>query len=324
MSGQRILNEKSLEIDPQHWCSDIEAFIRTKYIESKKDGILVTISGGLDSSVTASLVARAIGKEKVTGLMLPERFGNPEANQFGNLIIKHLNINSEKIYINPIIRSIRISSFLLTFLGGRRFWKKSIDRIKEKRGDEVQKGYIKMLRGEIVPTFHKYSSKINGRQRARLLLAYKYAEEHNLLLAGATHKTERSVGLFAKFGIDDCADIMPLKNIYRSHILQIGQHIGIPTGILNRTPNPDMVPGVTDKYVSYLGLSAQQVDLILLGFEKKMTPKEIAEQVEIREEKVLEIQEIVCLTELQRNTSLAPTIPTNQQPNTDVDHGAKP
>ena len=146
MTGQKILNEKSLEIDPQQWCSEIEAFIRTKFIESKKDGIVVTISGGLDSSVTASLVTSAIGKDKVTGLMLPEKFGNPDANKFGNLIIQHLDINSEKIYINPIIRGLGISGFMLTFLGGRKFWRKSIEKIKKRKGDEVQKGYLKMLR----------------------------------------------------------------------------------------------------------------------------------------------------------------------------------
>lgn len=315
MSGLKILNEKSLEIDPQLWCSDIETFIRTKFIESKKDGILVTVSGGLDSSVTASLVTRAVGKDKVTALMLPERFGNPDANLYGSLIIKQLDIKSKKIYINPIIRSLKISDLLLTFLGGREFWKKRIEKIKQKKGDEVYKGYLKTLRGERVETFQKYSSKISGRQRARLLYAYKYAEDNNLLLVGATHKTERSVGLFIKFGIDDCADIMPLKNIYRSQILQIGQHIGVPTKILNRAPNPDMVPGVTDKYISYLELPAHQVDLILLGLENKMTPKEIAEQVVVREEKVIEIQEIVRLTEMQRNPSLAPILTVKSNDN---------
>lgn len=308
MSELKILNEKSLEIAPQQWCSDIETFIRTKFIESKKKGILVTVSGGLDSSVAAALVTRAVGKGKVTALMLPERFGNPEANLYGKLIIKQLDIKSKKIYINPIIRGLKISDFLLTFLGGRAFWQNRIEKVQQKKGDEVYNGYLKMLRGERLETFQKYTSKINGRQRARLLYAYKYAEDNNLLLVGATHKTERSVGLFAKFGIDDCADIMPLKNIYRSQILQIGQHVGVPAEILNRTPNPDMVPGVTDKYVSYLELPAQQVDLILLGLENKMTPKEIAEQIKVREEKVLEVQEIVRLTEMQRNPSLAPII----------------
>ena len=313
MSGMKILNEKSLEIDPQQWCSNIESFIRTKFIESKKDGILVTVSGGLDSSVVASLATKAVGKDNVTALMLPERFGNPDANLYGKLIIRQLDIKSKKIYINPIIRSLKISDLLLTFLGGRELWKNRIEKVKQKKGDEVYKGYVKMLRGERVETFQKYTSKINGRQRARLLYAYKYSEDNNLLLVGSTHKTERSVGLFVKFGIDDCADIMPLKNIYRSQILQIGQHMGIPTEILNRTPNPDMVPGVTDKYVSYLDLPAQQVDLILLGLENKMTPKEIAAQLKIIEEKVLQIQEIVRLTETQRNPSLAPimTVKTN-------------
>ena len=66
---------------------------------------------------------------------------------------------------------------------------------------------------------------------------------------------------------------MPLKHIYRSQILQIGQHIGIPAEILNRTPNPDMVPGVTDKYVSYLELPAQQVDLIFAWLREQNDTK---------------------------------------------------
>lgn len=143
MSGLNILNEKSLEIDPQQWCSDIETFIRTKFIESKKDGILVTVSGGLDSSIAAALATRAVGKDKVTALMLPERFGNPKANLYGKLIIKQLDIKSKKIYINPIISSLKIADLLLTFLGGREFWRNRIEKVKQKKGDEVHKGYLK-------------------------------------------------------------------------------------------------------------------------------------------------------------------------------------
>jgi len=129
MSGQKILNENSLAIDPKELCSEIEAFISTLFIESRKEGILVTVSGGLDSSVAASLVTRAVGKDIVTALMLPERFGNPDANLYGGMIIRQLGIRSKRIYINPIIRSLRISDFLLTFFGGRAIWKKGIERI---------------------------------------------------------------------------------------------------------------------------------------------------------------------------------------------------
>jgi len=308
MTDQRELKRTTLEIDPEKWSSIIEEFIRDKFIESRKVGIVVPVSGGLDSSVVAALCTRAIGKEKVTGLMLPERWGNPEANKYGKLIITHLGIKSKTVFINPIIRSLGISSILVTLLGGREFWRKKIENIKVRTGDEVHKGYLNTLRGERVDTFQKYTSKITGRQRARLLYACKYAEENNLLLVGAAHKTERAVGLFAKFGIDDSADIMPLKTVYRSQILQIGHYIGIPEQILDRTPNPDMIPGVTDKYLSYLELNALQVDLILLSLEKNISINDIAKKLEIPEAKIQEIQEIYKLTEQQRNSSLAPIL----------------
>lgn len=101
---------------------------------------------------------------------------------------------------------------------------------------------------------------------------------------------------------------MPLKNVYRNHILQIGEYLNIPNEILNRRPNPDMIPGVTDKYLSYLNLNALQIDLILIGMEKKISAKKIASQIDIKEEKVQEIFEIVKLTEMQRNPTLAPSI----------------
>ena len=309
MAVQQSLSQDSLHIDPHKWCTEIEQFIQKAFLSSKKKGILVTLSGGLDSSVTAALAVRAIGKENVMGLLLPERWGNPDAIRYGYLISKELGIRADKIYINPILRGLKVQSLLLALLGGREYWKKSIDRYKEKKGDEVQQGYITLLRGGNTPTFQRYLPKINGRQRSRLLYACKFAEEHNLLLAGAAHKTERSVGLFVKFGIDDSADIMPLKNAFRSQIVQIANYIGIPPDILNRTPNPDMIPGVTDKYVSYLELSAFQLDLVLLGLERNWTASSIAAQTGIREEKVLEIEEIVRLTEWQRISSLAPVIP---------------
>lgn len=302
-----------MALHPQQWVTEAEEFIRQQLAISKKDGIVVAVSGGLDSSVVASLVVRAVGKEKVTALMLPERGGNPEANHFGKMIIRHLDIKSQTIYINPVLRSLNISSLLLTFLGGREIWRKRIEAIKKREGDEVHAGYIKMLRGEWTHSYKKYTAKINGRQRARLLYACNYADKNNLLLAGATHKTERSVGLFVKFGIDDCADIMPLKNMYRTQIVQIGEYLKVPDEILRRTPNPDMVPGVTDKYMSYLELPAHQVDLILLGLEREMSIAEIALQLHVSMEKVEEIQEIVRLTAGQRNPSLSPLINTSDE-----------
>jgi NAD+ synthase len=73
MNEQIKLTKDIFQIDAQQWCKDIEDFIKEKFSEPCRDGIVVTISGGLDSSVTAALCTRAIGKDKVKGLMLPER-----------------------------------------------------------------------------------------------------------------------------------------------------------------------------------------------------------------------------------------------------------
>ena len=99
---------------------------------------------------------------------------------------------------------------------------------------------------------------------------------------------------------------MPLKNLYRSQVVQLGQHLGLPSEILQRTPNPDMVPGVTDKYMSYLELDATMVDMVLWGLENGMEDHSISEQLNLPQEKVREIREVTILTDQLRNPSLAP------------------
>ena len=94
------------------------------------------------------------------------------------------------------------------------------------------------------------------------------------MVAGSSHKTEQMVGLFIKYGIDDCTDIMPLKNIYRSQILQLAGYMKIPTDILHRSPNPDILPGITDKYQGYFGIDFLKVELILLGRQMELSTDE--------------------------------------------------
>lgn len=308
MNGQFKLTENAFQIDAQQWCQDIENFISEKLSESHREGIAVTISGGLDSSVTAALCTRAIGKDKVKGLMLPERWGNPEADKYGRLISKHLGIETKKINISPILSGLGSTDFFLSVTSGRSFWQDTVNRMLKKSGHSTKGDYYAYLQGTLEPWWRRMIAKVNAKNRARVLAAYKFAEENNLVVVGAAHKSEGMVGLFVKYGIDDCADIMPLKNIYRSHILQLGEFLGIPDEILRRSPNPDILPGVTNKYLSYFGMDFSQVDSILLGLEKGLTVREIADQLGMDEEPVNELQEAVRLSEYSRNHALAPIL----------------
>lgn len=302
------LTKDTFQIDAQKWCSEIENFIKEKLSESYRAGIVVTISGGLDSSVTAALCTRAVGKDNVKGLMLPERWGNPEADFYGRMIVKHLGIEMKKINISPILRGLGTSDLFLTAISGREFWKDIVKNNMHKKGHSMEGDYLDSLKGKLDPTKRKMVAKITSKHRARVLAAYKFAEENNYMVAGSAHKTEHMVGLFCKYGIDDCADIMPLSNIYRSHILRLAEFMGVPSEIVHRSPNPDILPGVTDKYMSYFAMDYLMVDLIIFGLEKGLNDYEIANRIGINEQKVNQMHEIILLSANTRNHALAPIL----------------
>lgn len=99
---------------------------------------------------------------------------------------------------------------------------------------------------------------------------------------------------------------MPLKHLYRTQILQLGEHLGLPAEILSRSPNPDVIPGVTDKYRDILGLESAKVDLILLGIERGLETAEIASQTGVSRKDVATIEELVRVTAHMRSPSMAP------------------
>ncbi len=168
--------------------------------------------------------------------------------------------------------------------------------------------YVDSLKGKLDVSSRKLIAQVSSKQRARLLATYKIAEENNLMVAGSSHKTEQMVGLFVKYGIDDCADMMPLKNIYRSQILQLAEFIGIPPEILRRSPNPDILPGITDKYQGYFGIDYLKVDLILLGLQMELSTDEIARQLGLDDQTVIQMVEIVKLSERFRSHVSSPEL----------------
>lgn len=308
MSTKTNLTPDAFQINACEWCRQIETFINERFVLSYRDGITVPISGGLDSSVVAALCTRAIGKEKVIGLMLPERFGNPEANYYGRLLAKHLDIQTIKVNISPVLRGLGTSNLFLSAISGRESWKGIVDKFLQKRNQTSKTLYAAALKGKLDASSRKYLATVSSKQRARLLIAYKIAEENNLMVAGSSHKTEQMVGLFVKYGIDDCADIMPLKNVYRSQILQLAEYIGIPPEIIRRSPNPDILPGITDKYQGYFGIDYLKVELILLGLQMELSEDEIARQLDLDDQTVIQITEIVQLSESFRSHALAPEL----------------
>jgi len=295
------LDEKAFAIDATKHASIIERFIADAVAELSREGVLVPISGGLDSSVVASLSVRAVGKKAVTGILLPEKQGNPEAEHYAALIASSLGIETRSVDISKALAALGAYDFVLSRVPGRRA-KARLVRSFNRGGNKI----LEIHKGTKSRLIREGSASFFIKQRVRLVATYKYAEEHNLLVCGSAHKSEDMVGLYVKFGVDDAADVMPLKNLYRAQILQLGEYLGLPAEILERSPNPDVIPGVTDKYRDILGIESAKVDLILLGIERGMKRREIAKQAGVPETDVATIEELVHATAHMRNPSMAP------------------
>jgi NAD+ synthase len=275
-------------------------FIRAKRLDLCRNGILVPVSGGLDSSTVLLLCARAVGKDRVKALLLPERQGNPDAERFARLLAGRSGIEALTRDITPVLEKLDVYGFIQARLPLRPVV------------DLAARAYLRLVRGnpflEIVhgathPLKRRGFARINAKHRIRSVVTYLLAEEMNLLVAGCAHKTEGMLGLFVKFGVDDNADVMPLKNLYRTQILRLAAHLGVPDEILQRPPNPDIIPGVSDKYRDVLGLSSDILDLILYGIERNLTNTEIASRLRLPAKKIQEIRLLVENTRHMRNPS---------------------
>ncbi len=298
-----LLTDELLRIDPEKIAQQIIDFIKNTYAEFGRSGIVVPISGGLDSSVVAALCIRAVGSDRVIGLLLPERQGNPDAKKFAKKLGAFLGIETKTISISKALFAIGTYGFVLSFFPT----KKLRDRVASRYMEGVDGNVlIDSIRGSESKLRRKARAAINSKQRVRLVNLYKFAEENDLLVVGSAHRTEELVGLFVKFGIDDDADIMPIKNLFRTHIVQLAEYLGLPEEIRGRTPNPDIIPGAEDKYRDMLGIPAATVDLILYGIIHGMALEDISVQLGIDKKKVEEIDELIRLSAHMRNHSEAP------------------
>jgi NAD+ synthase len=280
----------------------IEAFIQNAMLSMHRTGIVVPLSGGLDSSTVAGLCARAVGKENVTGLMLTDIKGSPHALRFGRLVVKELGIRGHAINTTAILGAAGAYRFIANLVPSRRLLSTIVKRTLAGSGRNL---FLEGIKGSNDPFMRRAFASFYARQRARFVVTCRYADLHRLMVAGSAHKSEDLLGLFVKFGIDDSADIMPLKHLYRSHILQIARYIDVPNAVIERSPNPEVLPGVEDKYFDVLRVSSEQVDLVLFGLEHGMSDEEIIEQSGVSGAKTAEIREMVQMSSHMRSPSMS-------------------
>ncbi len=296
-----------MKIDPEKLSFSLDNFIR-KYMEKmEREGVILGLSGGIDSAVVASLCKRAVGSEKVLALIMPEKDTKKEHVNDAVDFAKELNIEARLVDISPYLKKLNVYKLLpLNKIPLFKKTKESLVRkaynfYKRKAGESP---FSTSILGFKDKQFGYYLKKGNAyyriKHRLRMALLYLYAELENRLVVGTANKSEYKIGFFVKHGCDDAADIMPILNLYKTQVRELAQYLSIPSRIIEKSPSPDIIPGITDEEA--IGIPYKELDLILLALEKGWEKSKIANVLSIEEEKVIYVENLIKKSEHMRET----------------------
>jgi NAD+ synthase len=262
------LTPSLLEIDFSETQRRICRFIK-EYVENAgAKGIVIGLSGGIDSGTIAALSSLAIGGENVLGLMLPEK------ENFNQKDIDDAKVVAEQFHLETQVCDM--SDALNGIYGTIPVFDQS---------DRLCKGNVKA--------------------RTRMIYLYYYANKQNRIVCGSSDKSETMMGYFTKWG-DAAADIAPIMDLYKTQVRKLAIHLGIPKELALKPSTPALWPNQLAE--SELGIKYETLDLILFGLERFMVPEEVAEQLGVEKELVDKVKSRWLANEHKRRMPLAPKI----------------
>lgn len=240
----------------------------------RKRGLVVALSSGIDSSVCVALAVRALGAERVFGLILPERDSSPSSRENAERLARHLGIRYEVQDIAPTLEAIgcyrrrdaAIRRALPDYGPG---WRMKI-AIRGGLAGQINHFYLIAeapggARHEVrleLAAYLEIVAATNFKQRVRKTLEYFHADRLNYAVVGTPNLLEYDQGFFVKNG-DGAADVKPIAHLYKTQVYALARFLGLPDYICDARPTTDTysLPQGQDEF--YFALPYQQMDLAL-------------------------------------------------------------
>jgi NAD+ synthase len=267
-----------LTIDAERVASAQETFIVQELDAMERDGIILGVSGGIDSACVLSLAVRAVGPENVLALLLPEKDSSSDSKNDALLHLDKLGVRHELINIAPMLSALGIyDSVPLRFLGAHAIKEKIVRATHGAYTRQIgESPFLTGLRGtrgrpqqKILDAGYAYA---RAKHRIRLVTLYFHAEKENRLVLGTTNRTESLTGLIVKWG-DNVADAEPLLPLFKTQVRQLAAHLDVPPRIIDKAPTPDLLPGIDDE--TAFGVTYDVLDQVLFGLESSDSPDEV-------------------------------------------------
>ena len=296
-----VLNISSdvLKIDGHQVAHDIESAIRAQVFGVlRRRGAVVGLSGGIDSSVVATLCARALGRERVVGVLMPERDSSGDALTLGRLLGDHLGITTILEDIAPILRGARcyerqdeaIRTVFPEYGEGHKC-KMVLPSILEGNRLNLSELTVESPSGERktarlpLRAYLQLVAATNFKQRTRAMLEYYHADRLNYAVAGTPNRLEYDQGFFVKHG-DGAADLKPIAHLYKTQVYHLAACIGVPEEIRRRPPTTDTFSMPQSQEEFYFSLPYDKMDLCLYGRNYSVPASDVARALGLTTEQV--------------------------------------
>lgn len=299
-TGKPTFRKNVLDLDCAAECARIEAVIREQVgRELHRRGVVVGVSGGVDSAVCVTLAARALGPERVQAILMPGKNTTPANTELGKKICDGLGV---KYAFEPIYPAIEA-------LGGYKRRDEAIKRLypEYKPGDKykiaiaddvlgsnrinffnlILQGSDGKLQKKRMPldVYLEIVATTNLKQRTRKMIEYWYAEMLNFAVIGTPNRVEYDQGFFVRGG-DGLADLKPIAHLYKTQVFALAKFTGVPREVTDKPPTTDTysLPQTQEEF--YYALSHDKMDMLLYAFIHDVPAAETAAVMGLSTEQV--------------------------------------
>ncbi|TQL69983.1 NAD+ synthase [Nocardioides albertanoniae] len=289
---------ETLAFDEAAEVARIGEMIQSYALRNRRKGVVVAVSGGIDSSVVAALAVRALGPERVFGLHMPESESSDDTLGFSTKLTDSLGIDSVLEDISPVLeatgcyrrRDAAIASVVPDYGPG---WKSKIVLPSVVDSDAFRIYSVVVQAPDGTTTSHRLTTSAyleivaatNFKQRTRKMLEYFHADRLNYLVAGTPNRLEYDQGFFVKLG-DGAADVKPIAHLYKSQVYALASYLGVPTEIQERPSTTDTYSMPQSQEEFYFSLPYQRMDLCLYAINNGIPVEQVTEATGLTLEQV--------------------------------------
>jgi NAD+ synthase len=267
----------------------------------RRRGAVVGLSGGIDSSVVAALCVRALGRDRVLGVLMPERDSSGDTTRLGHALASCLGIQTVIEDLTPALEAFgcyarQEQAIRTVFANYGAGWRCKVALPSLLHADRLNVFQLTVQS----PSGERYRSRMpaasylllvaatNFKQRARAMMEYFHADRLGYAVAGTPNRLEYDQGFFVKHG-DGAGDVKPIAHLYKTQVYALAELLGVPEEIRRRPPTTDTYSLEQTQEEFYFTLPYDRMDLCLWARDHGVLPAEAAPVVDLSAEQVARV-----------------------------------